>query len=320
MIKDLISKLFRYSNNNSIIILCFIISLFFWVIIKLSKNYNEKIYLNVNYKNYPIDMFLQNEPDHIIEINALGYGVDFFKEMFFNRSVDIDVSNLKNDKNEFVFITKNEKLKVSNLFKNFKIIDFKPDTLWLNFSLKRKKKIPIRINKKITYAKNFDKYGSFKFSPESMNIFGPSFILDTIDSLDTEWINLKNVNKNIERDVKILLNHDLIVSEFNHIKIQQNVARYTQVNINLPIKVLNKPKNTELILNPNNVKLSYWIALDDFEKVNESDFLIYCDYSEFEISNSDKINIFFDEETKSTLISNVKFYPSNVEYINIRYD
>ena len=52
----------------------------------------------------------------------------------------------------------------------------------------------------------------------------------------------------------------------------QEVARFTQISKLISIKIRNVPKGKKLIIKPAEVELSYWVAMQDVDKINASIF------------------------------------------------
>ena len=70
-------------------------------------------------------------------------------------------------------------------------------------------------------------------------------------------------------------------------------------------------------IKPAEVELSYWVAMQDVDKINASDFVIYCDYNEVDMTNNAILNVFIDERKIPSIIQKVKYHPSTVEFIEL---
>ena len=65
------------------------------------------------------------------------------------------------------------------------------------------------------------------------------------------------------------------------------------------------------------VELSYWVAMQDVDKINASDFVIYCDYNEVDMTENAILNVFMDESKTPSIVQKVKYHPSTVEFIKL---
>ena len=95
------------------------------------------------------------------------------------------------------------------------------------------------------------------------------------------------------------------------------MARFTQINKVIPIRLKNVPKGKELRVKPAEVELSYWVAMQDVDKVKASDFDVYCDYNEVAMTQSAVLNVFLDENKKPSIVQKVKYHPSTIEFIKL---
>ena len=72
-----------------------------------------------------------------------------------------------------------------------------------------------------------------------------------------------------------------------------------------------------LRIKPSEVELSYWVAMQDVDKINSSDFVIYCDYNEVDMTENAILNVFIDESKTPSVVQKVKYHPSTVEFIKL---
>ena len=148
-------------------------------------------------------------------------------------------------------------------------------------------------------------------------MYGPSHILDTLSFVYTNVLNQNDIVQSINSTLKIQLPNKLLSTKDSDINFIQEVARFTQISRLIPIKLRNVPKGKELIIKPAEVELSYWIAMQDVDKINVSDFVIYCDYNEVDMTENDILNVFIDESKTPSIVQKVKYHPSTVEFIKL---
>lgn len=321
MFKKLIQKVIHFfisGSNRSVIAICFLMSLLFWFLIKFSKEYTYYVDYPIELKNLPVDKYLKDEPPSNLKIKVNGYGFNFFKETFSNRKLKVDVSKLqRNNSNTYFWLTESEKSNMAIELNGFSILEIYPDTLFLNFSNKTKKSVKVKVPLNLNFRENYEQYGSFKISPSTIDVFGPSHILDTLSFVNTNVLNQNDIFQNITSTLKIQLPDKLLSTKDFGVNVSQEVARFTQINRPIPIKLRNVPKGKELIIKPAEVELSYWIALQDVDKINVTDFVIYCDYNEVAMTENAILNVFMDEDKTPSIVQKVKYHPSTVEFIKL---
>ena len=321
MFKDFIQKVLHFfisGSNRSVIAVCFLMSLIFWFLIKFSKEYTYYIDYPIELINQPIDKYWKDEPLSNLKVKVNGYGFNFLKETFSSRLLKVDVSKLqRTNSNTYFWLSQSERSNIAIELNGFSILEIDPDTLFLNFSKKTKKSVQVKVPLNLNFRENYEQYGSFKISPNTVDVFGPSHILDTLSFVYTDVLNQNDIVQSINSNLKIQLPNKLLSTKDSDINVIQEVARFTQISKMIPIKLKNVPKRKELIIKPSEVELSYWIAMQDVDKINVSDFLIYCDYNEVYMTDNAILNVFIDESKTPSIVQKVKYHPSTVEFIKL---
>ena len=321
MFKNLIQKVldfFILGSNRSVIAICFLMSLLFWFLIKFSKEYTYYVDYPIELINQPIDKYWKDEPISNLKVKVNGYGFNFLKEIFSNRLLKVDVSKLqRTNSNTYFWLSQSERSNIAIELNGFSILEIDPDTLFLNFSKKTKKSVQVKVPLNLNFRENYEQYGSFKISPNTIDVFGPSHILDTLSFVYTNVLSQNDVVQSINSTLKIQLPNKLFSTKDSDINVIQEVARFTQISRLIPIKLENVPKDKELRIKPAEVELSYWVAMHDVDKINSSDFVIYCDYNEVDMTENAILNVFIDESKTPSIIQKVKYHPSTVEFIKL---
>ena len=321
MLKNVIQKLlgfFLSGSNRSVIAICFFMSLLFWFLIKFSKEYTYYIDYPVEFINQPIDKYLKDEPVSTLKVKVNGYGFNFLKETFSNRSIEVDVSKLQRmNSNTYFWLPQSERSNIAVELNGFSILEIDPDTLFLNFSNKTRKSVQVKVPLNLNYRENYEQYGSFKISPNTIDVYGPTHILDTLSFVYTSVLNQNDIVHSINSTLKIQLPNKLLSTKDTDVNFIQEVARFTQISKQIPIKLNNVPKGKELRIKPAEVELSYSVAMQDVDKIYASDFVIYCDYNEVSMTENAVLNVFIDESKTPSIVHNVKRHPKTVEFIKL---
>lgn len=306
-------------SERSVIAICFLVSTLFWFLIKFSKEYTYYIDYPVEFVNHPIDKYLKDEPLSSLKVKVRGFGFNFLKESISHRSIEVDVSKLQKQgvASTYFWLSESKRPSIARELNGFSILAIDPDTLFLKFSNKTKKMVPIEVPQNFSFRENYDQYGSFKISPNKIEVFGPSHILDTLTLLRTEPLIQEDVTNNISAKVPIRLPHELLSVRDDQVIVSQEVARYTQINKVIPIQVRNVPKGKELRIKPSEVELSYWVAMQDVEKVKAKDFEVYCDYHEVAMTESAVLNVFMNDKKTPSIVQRVKYHPSIIEFVKL---
>jgi YbbR domain-containing protein len=323
MLKDILKKIkdfFTSGSEQSVVTICFLLSILFWVLIKFSKEYTYYIDYPVSYVNQPVEKYLKEKPLSSLKIKVKGFGFNYLKETFTSRNFELDVSKLayNKPKQSYYWLTESNLAEMAIQLNGFSIIKIEPDSLFLTYSNKTKKRVPVKVPVGIEYSENYMEYSSLKIEPNEIDVFGPSHLIDTLSVVFTKPLSATDVKDDIEEVLPILFSNKLISSRDLKVTVQQDVERFTQINKIIPIKLKNLPKGMNPYVIPSEVELSFWIAMRDVDKVSDSDFYVYCDYNEFVNSNSSVLNIFLDKDKYPSIVKRVKYSPTTTQFVDIK--
>lgn len=289
--------------------LFFSIAFVFLIISKLSNDYKQTIKLKVNLVHTENEIVLEN--DSVNYINAYVEAKGFSLVPFIFKNYKDLVVNAKNDvslkSNHFIFnIQKHKYLIEDQLGSSYKLLKVLPDTLFIAYSKRASKVVPVVLNKTINYAVGYDIKADFKFNIDSVKIVGSSSEVDKINSITTENLALNDV----QTDIKSSVNLD--ISDFENIEVfpksvmvTGEVARFTEGTLEVPVSITNQPSNVDINYFPKTVSISYYVDLENYNAIEVSDFKVECDYRDI-------------TEQKNYLAPRVVKQPNFVKHLNIK--
>ena len=320
-LKDLFKKILNFftsGTERSVLVICFLLSSLFWVLIKFSKEYTYYIDYPIEIVNQPIEKYLKEPPLSSLKIKVKGFGFNFLKEAFVERNINIDVSKLNYlpTKESYFWLTESNLPEIAIELSGFSIIEIEPDSLFLAYSNKTKKTVEVRVPLELEFRENYIQYSSLKINPLIIEIYGPSHLVDTLSVLYTVPLIAKDVVEDIDSELQLVFSNKLLSSRETRIGVHLDVERFTQINKVIPIQLKNFPKGSTLSLKPSEVELSFWVAMQDVDKVSDSDFYIYCDYNEVLKTKSSVLNVFIDDAKYPSIVKRVKYSPTTIEYVD----
>ena len=136
----------RFRNQLYVFLVCLVISVFIWSLVRLSKEYVYTVPYNVRYVNTPSNLRLVSVSDTTIKLNIRVQGFDFFSERFFlrkSRLIDISLQRVKLIKLEkftsgYLLTSRIGKEISDQLIYPLEIYSYSPDTLFFVFERKRR--------------------------------------------------------------------------------------------------------------------------------------------------------------------------------------
>ena len=308
------------NRNNKMyhkFLLFIILSVFFWFMTKLSKEYDSTIEYPVSYINLPEDKLLQEAPVEVIEIHVKTTGFKLISATFFPTELKIDVSNLNwKSSTDYYLLLSQQRLAIQKQMKTGVEIDFFiNDSIHFNLGKLKNKKVLVKPLLDLSYATGFELNGNIITVPDSILISGPESILDTIDFVSTKLLQIKKLNNSIDQTIEIerFPSNSNVKLQQKNIKIIANVEKYTEGTLEIPFEVLNLPENNIINTFPKVVKVTYKVALSNFNKIDFTSFLIHCDYQVSQKNNLSYLIPILVE--KSPMVKYVRMSPMKIDYI-----
>jgi len=313
-----IKTFFTSGSERSVVVVCFLLSTLFWVLIKFSKEYTYYIDYPIEIVNQPIEKCLKEQSQSSLKIKVKGFGFSFLKENFVGRNIEVDVSKLNYSptKNAYFWLSEPKLPEMAIELSGFSIMQIEPDTLFLTYSNNTKKTVEVKVPLDLEFRENYIQYSSLKIDPVKIDVFGPSHLVDTLTVLYTEPLVATDVVEDVDKKLQLVFPDNLLSARETQIGVHLDVERFTQINKVVPIRLKNSPKGSTLSLKPSEVELSFWIAMQDVDKVSDSDFYIYCDYNEVLKTKSSLLNVFIDEQKYPSIVKRVKYSPTTIEFVD----
>jgi YbbR domain-containing protein len=307
-------------NRKAIVFaVCLVIAGFFWVITTLSMQFSASLKFPVKYVNLPKDKVISNNLPDSLEIDLKGSGYDIIRTRL-KQHIDpviVDASSYKPHKgSDYYYITTNTKHEnISRQIGNdFKIISIIPDTIFLNFSKKTSKVVPVTALVNLTFQKEFQLSDSIVIFPKEIRISGSPALVDKVTSLKTQDITLTRLDKSVTIRKALQVSTELKQLEFSvdSVSIHIPVVKFTEGIAEIPLEITNVPQGLSLKIFPDKIKVTYLVAFDSFEKIKPEMFRATVDYSKLEPGSS-KIHV--DVVKFPKYVRSLSWSPENVEYI-----
>ena len=307
----------KKNNKRLKVFLLFLtLSLLFWLLIKLSKDYISDVEFNLVYTDIPQSKLLHNDPDQKIVLTVKTVGFKLLKYGLKPRTLNysLDEMEFKKKSDLYFSLTKsNINFLQAQLSAETTVLKVEPDTLFFDLGVKKSKKVKVITHIKINFKPGFNLTKQKVINPSTIVISGPSKAIDTIYEVHTEEFELKDVSDSFEEKIKLVNPSNAISLSINEIVIKGKVEKITQGTFILPYRVINLPKKYLISSYPKEVKVVFQVALNDYNKISENSFKIQCDYKHTADNNLDYLIPKIVE--KPDILFDVKVIPNKIEYL-----
>ncbi len=186
-----------------------VLSVIFWFMNALSKNYTTTIDYPVRYRNFPEDkIMIGNLPEHLsLEVNAHGYTLLRYRlssryiPLVFNvRSFTMNRMSSADSGVYYIETRFARNYIAKQLSSEFNIMDIKPDTLVFRFAtlvarrVRVVPKISFRLDKQLILKE--DPY----LIPDSVKVSGPDYLIDTLTTIYTKLLDAGLITQSVTQN------------------------------------------------------------------------------------------------------------------------
>jgi len=253
-----------------------------WFLTKFSNNIASRVQIHLKYVNVPAQiMVAENNTSHLsLDISANGF--QMLKYAVKSPEVAINVSqyyrqgltSIEISETELSAIIKSELGAVS-------IEDLNAGHLKIYLDQTIQKKVPVVLNGQITFKDGYRAQEGVVLTPDSINIVGPSEIVNNYDSVLTKEFSKKNVHESFAQRLNILMpKKQNVVFESTEVGITVNVQEFSQKMVTVPVQLVNVPSGVEIKLIPETVELQFEVAVAQFNDIDATNFQVVCDYND----------------------------------------
>ena len=293
------------------------LSFLFWMLIKLSKEYTDVVQFNVRYTNLPKGKMLQKDAQKNVDIIIKTFGFNIVKYHFKKRNIDVDLNSLKRKKGLIYYELSKDFLPQiqRQVAADVEVIAVKPDTLYFHLGVSKTKNVKIISDINVQFQSGYSLLGAFKVEPDYISISGPEVLIDSIEEIKTKSITLTDIKTNILLKVPIVaLDISSKVSySVDEVTVSGMVEKFTEAKLELPFKINNLPDNYSITTFPDMVEVVFQIGLSDYNKINQKDFEISCDYNRT-VKNG--LNYLIPEVvSQPSIVTEIKIVPSQIEFL-----
>jgi len=298
------------------------ISVFIWLLNALSKNYTSVIEYPLVYTDFPEDrVFVGDLPENLeLRINAHGYAILRYKTFRKPVPISFKVSAFTfnrpgQDSSRAYILTRYLIDQVSRqLDPELQLLEIKPDTLHFQFARRITRMVKIQPDFQYQLDQQFTVKDGIILEPDSVEVTGPDLILDTLRYVYTVKSDLGNLSRNFSDKVRLKRIGDLDFSR-SRVNCSFELERFTEVQLTIPVNVLNLPDSIVLQTFPSRVKLTCNVGLSKYDRVNGSPIRAVVDYAEIKEGNTLlDVNI----QNIPVYLPSYEFYPKTVEYLKSR--
>ena len=298
-----------------------LISAAIWFLNALGKNYTSEIAYPLVYSDFPEDkVFVGQLPEHLdLQINAHGYALLRYKMFRKPEPISFSVSSFIMrsvvDSSSAYLLTRYMRDQIARqLPGELQLLEIKPDTLQFRFADRVTRKLEIRPDFSFTIDKQFTIKDKILLTPDSVEVSGPDLILDTLNFVMTEHLELGELTRDYKDKVRLSKHADLVY-DVSRVSCTIELERFTELQVSVPIEVLNLPDSIMLQTFPSAVTLSCKVGLSNYDRIENYPFRAVVDFEKIE-ERVPALNVSIQNPPEYLL--GYEYHPKTVEYLKSR--
>ncbi|WP_289021127.1 YbbR-like domain-containing protein [uncultured Salegentibacter sp.] len=289
-------------------------SSFIWFSVQISKEYTQIIDIPVSYVNIPLDKSITKERPGFLKLRIQDKGFAIWYYKLFKPRVELDLGKALEQNGALVYnFEANRETLEDQVNINFEKARFLQESIAIAYQAKKVKKIKIKPRIDLSYAVGYSASREIKLTPDSIKVSGPENIIDTLQSLQTVKLQVSNIKTDVSGSVRVDTSKLGMLSFYTtKVNYSQEVEKFTEGSVKVPVTVLNLPENTNISIFPKQVLVYFQVNLKQYEMVKHEDFSVVCDFND--ISEGDDFIIASIAKSPS-FVRNLRLNERKIQFV-----
>ncbi|MDE6215373.1 YbbR-like domain-containing protein [Bacteroides sp.] len=286
----------------------------FWLLRTLNNDYETSFSIPIRLKGVPNDVVITSEPASELHITVKDKGTVLLNYMLGKSfyPVTLDYADYKSVNNRVrIYAPQFEKKVLSQLNASTRLLSMKPDTLEYIYATGASKRVPVKLQGTLSAGREYYLSDTL-FRPDSVLVYAPAAVLDTITVASTQALKLENISDTLKQQVSLQVQKGVKFVP-SSIEMTLPVDIYTEKTVEVPVRGVNFPADKVLRAFPSKVQVTFQVGMSRFRQVGADDFHIYVTYEELLKLGSDKYTIKLKNLPKE--VSRVRFNPSQIDFL-----
>ncbi len=285
-----------------------------WVAVQFSKEYTEAIELPITYTNIPKDKILLADAPKTLDVRIKERGFNIAWNRVFPPEVSIDISDAIQQKNSLIYNLEQYKPSIlAQLNVDYENINFLQQELKINFEQRAVKKVAVISNIELGFSVGYSALEEIKLQPDSIMLSGPQNVLDTLTHVTTNSLKINNISKDVKGKVRLDTSRLRAVSFYqDEVGYFVRTEKFTEGKVEIPIRLINVPEETNVVIFPKYVIVYYQVSLNDFVKIEPSAFQVAVDFANAQDSDGYLIAQILEQPAQ---VNNVRLNEKKIQFV-----
>ena len=261
-----------------LIIIFFLFSFLVWLSSKMSETHTASVEIQFDFSDETFEFHRINNEIQVTDFIVSGTGFRLLSARLITPTVFLSMQDAQIDGDGIYFTQQDLISAVESQFRNvYRVNQLSLKRLDTPFIQSASKRVPVRLVQDLLPADGYAWSSELQIVPDSLTVFGLPSQVDTLmyALLDSP----KNKMFNTSFDQKLALTTDL-QSNFKwsqtKVYVTQNISRYTQVELRLPVEVIDSDEKIDVSLIPAFVLVNLSVPIEKVRQIEPSQFVLVC--------------------------------------------
>lgn len=308
--------LFASTSREILIFLFFLLlSGTFWLFLTLNETYEKELGIPVTITDIPKNVMLTSDETDTVRMTIRDKGITIATYVYGSALPHLraDYKTYAHSDGTIIVPTADlQKMARQQLASGSKIISVKSEKLEFYYNYGDKKVVPIRWSGRVIPEQLFY-LSRVQYWPDSVTVYAPQEILDSINMVYTEPLNYANFRDTLMVDCRLVKRKGVkLVPEEVRVGFYTDVLTEESVE-DIPIKGINMPPGKVLRTFPAKVTVHFVTGASVFRTLRQEDFQVVANYNELKNSPSEKCRIYLVSAPSG--ISRTRLDITQVDYL-----
>jgi len=314
-LKKIRSFLLSKKSREFLIFLFFVfVSFSFWLLQVLNDDYETELSIPLRMKNVPDNVVLTSELPKELRIGVKDRGTVLVNyllgQTLYPLVFDFNEYSDKGSQVRIPTVTLSKRV-LSQLNQSTKLSTIKPDTLELFYTRGERKKVPVQLRGEVNAERQFY-ISEIIHSPDSVMVYAPKEILDTIQAAYTEALYVNHISDTARHRINVMpVKGARFTPSYSDVTFL--VDMYSEKTVEVPIKGVGFPADELLRTFPSKVHVTFQVGLSQFKSVTSEDFEVVVDYQQLKEEKGEKCHPVLAKSP--TNVNHVRISPLEIDYI-----
>lgn len=286
----------------------------FWLLQTLNNDYETEFSVPIRLRKVPENVVITSEPVSELRVRVKDKGTALLNYMLGKSfyPIAIDFTDYKGVDNRVrIYASRFSKEIAAQLKASTQLLSIKPDTLEYIYSTGVSKQVPVRLLGEIKAGRQYY-FPDTIFQPDSVRVYAPEDMLDTITAAYTQYLALDDVSDTVVRHLSLQAQKGLkFVPSVTQLTLPVDI--YTEKTVEVPLHGINFPAGKVLRAFPSKVQVTFQIGVSRFRQITAEDFHINVSYEDLLDLGSNKYTVKLRSLPKG--VSHVRFNPPQVDFL-----